>query len=616
MFHGIITGAAPDVHACITLAISDSPTGNFKPASKYDSNLYKTSTLVRYTWDNTAEGFTDTYNNASKSWNNGFGCIDPEFVYDIATGNLMTYQIGSNTCYAITYGSWKQGIAVIYVDAETLKPVCTVSGTSLYDNKSYSIGDEMDAPADSISGNQGTFLVGRNPSKNTDSAYEGAQLIYNSQTKYYYMFVSMGELTYEYRVGVGRAYSADGSSIPTTYTDASSHNMSIVENSNYHSVGSKITGAAQLTGEYGWRSPGGQSVFRTKSGKIIFACHSRTTFKGGDFVLRLHQMFFNADGWPVINQNDYYDDYKDYTSDGSESLSKLTLADIAGTYNTILTVRGTEKSTLNLAGSKYTGNTADGTATESKSIKISSSGEISGSYTGTLVLASDGYSATITLSNYGTFKGYFLHAVDWAKKSGKRRTITFTTLCNSGNGVGEYFWGNKAGEITATTIADYTYTFAELADSFSVYPYPQYGNYTIKVGENTATSVTATNACWDTNNKGTSTALADGESITIVVKPTTENGTFVLEGNDGGVYAYTYTDDNGDEQAETGANFIDFNSFDGNSWGGINGSGKGVTVKKNSLSSSSFPLASDTEYTFTITRTGKVIRLVLKKLSY
>ena len=110
--------------------------------------------------------------------------------------------------------------------------------------------------------------------------------------------------------------------------------------------------------------------------------------------------------------------------------------------------------------------------------------------------------------------------------------------------------------------------------------------------------------------------MADGESITIVVKPTTENGTFVLEGNDGGVYAYTYTDDNGDEQAGTGANFIDFNSFDGNSWGGINGSGKGVTVKKNSLSSSSFPLASDTEYTFTITRTGKVIRLVLKKLSY
>ncbi len=438
MLHGIITGNPPDVHACITLAISDSATGNFIPASQYDSDTYKTSTLVRYTWDNTASGYTDSYNTANKSWNYGFGCIDPEFVYDVATGKLMTYTVGENSCYAVTYGSWKQGIAVIYVDSETFKPVCTVEGISAYNNISYTVGDEIDAPIDSINGNQGTFLVGRDQSQNTDSAYEGAQLIYNSNTGYYYIFVSMGDLTYEYRVGVGRAQS-DGKTIPTQYLDASGRDMSAVTNSTYHKIGSKIVGAAQLSGEYGWRSPGGQSILRTKDGKIILACHSRTTFMSGDFVLRLHQLFFTEDGWCVLNQNDYYYDYNGYTTDGTERLSKLTLSDIAGTYKTILTVRGTAKSSLSLAGSSDTGNTADGTATESKEITIASDGTITGAYTGKLSLGSDGYSSTVTIGG-NEYKGYFLHAVDWARKNGSRRTITFTTMSDT---TGEYFWGNR-----------------------------------------------------------------------------------------------------------------------------------------------------------------------------
>jgi len=152
-------------------------------------------------------------------------------------------------------------------------------------------------------------------------------------------------------------------------------------------------------------------------------------------------MFFSDDGWPLLNQNDFYDDYSDLTSDGSESLAPLTLAEIAGTYKTIMTERGSETSTLNLAGQTYEGNTADGKATASKKMIIGADGKISGRYTGKITLASDGYSASISLDNVGTFRGYFLHAVDWAKKSGARRTITFTTIDSQKSG--EYFWGNK-----------------------------------------------------------------------------------------------------------------------------------------------------------------------------
>ncbi|MBQ3826385.1 MAG: family 43 glycosylhydrolase, partial [Spirochaetaceae bacterium] len=412
----------------------------------------------RYAWSSSDSGYDDTYN-VGGDWNTGFGGIDPEFVFDVATGNLMTYTIGSTTCYAVTYGSWKGGIALIYVDKNTLKPICTTAGTSAYNSKAYAVGDVMDAPVDSIDGNQGKKLVG-----GSGAAYEGAQLIYNSSTGYYYMFVSMGNLELEYRVGVGRSTEIDG-----TYTDASGNDMASVTIANYHSIGSKISGGAELDGEYGWRCPGGQSILRTRNGKIMLAEHSRTTLMGGDFVLRLHQMFFNSEGWPVLNQNDYYAYYSGYTSSGTESLSALTLSDIAGKYSTILTVRGTDTYSTSTLESDYgfsykdqsskpeSVNKQDALATESVSMYISADGTIYGdgsssSYTGTVTLGSNG-AATITLKNssgtaLGTFKGYFLHAVDFAKKSSTfsdHRTITFTTLCSDTTATekGEYFWGNR-----------------------------------------------------------------------------------------------------------------------------------------------------------------------------
>ena len=203
MFHGIITDSLTyqsSLHpaACITLAISDKAEGPFIPAKDYDPALYKQSTLVRYVWSNKGAqnskiGYDSSFNTANENWENGFGCIDPEFVMDVATGQLMKYDIGGNECYALTYGSWKGGIALVYVDAKTFKPV------------NDKTGEELDAPLDSIEGNCGTLIAG-----GFGAAYEGAQLIYNSETGYYYIFVSMGDLNIEYRVGVGRSKELTG----------------------------------------------------------------------------------------------------------------------------------------------------------------------------------------------------------------------------------------------------------------------------------------------------------------------------------------------------------------------------------------------------------------------
>ena len=499
-------------YACssIVLAIASNAKGPFYPASYISSYTgsnstvkaikstlealgveYKQNFLVRYCPYNIGakgsitsealgsngaaiDGTEFSIPDYSKCNNNRYGCIDPEFVYDISTGEIKTYTIGSNTCYAMTYGSWLNGIVLCYVDADSLKPVAL--GNFTYNDVSYTLGDEMDISFDeaacttsvsnamighSNSSSSDRFLLlgvpligGASttsaPSNGAATAYEGAQLIYNSETNYYYMITSCGALKWEYRCAIGRSSSINGE-----YDDAGGVDMWLGTSNyaKYHEIGSKIIGSHVLESEYSFRSQGGLSVLRTKNGKIMFACHSRTNFQPEYyFYLQCHQMFFNAEGWPVLNQNEYYDNYSGITDDGSESFTALSLSKIAGTYYTIMTVRGTTTSTAAACG-LYGGdstsvNEEDATPTTSREIVISSSGEISGAYSGSVTLGSDGYSATIKLNNLGTFYGYFMNAMDWARKDSSlddHRTITFTTLCSdtSATEKGEYFWGNR-----------------------------------------------------------------------------------------------------------------------------------------------------------------------------
>lgn len=459
MFHGIITDVRsagyPD--AAITLAIASSAEGPFYPASLAASKdeviaealnkigvEYSQSNLVRYTYydrsfdfdapesvtefDCYNTGAYDTHNKMEadiNSFSYGFGCIDPEFVADVATGKNMIYEIGGRKCYALTYGSWKGGIALMYVDALSLKPVSPD-------------GQEMNAPADSKDGAFGICIAG-----GYGAAYEGAQVIYNSDTGYYYIFVSMGGLENEYRVGVGRSKSLDG-----PYFDAGGKTMYLdpMIASRYHEFGSKIMGGEELKGEFGWRCPGGQSIMRSHDGKILFACHSRTNFKPGYFFfLQIRQMFFTQDGWPVLNHNEYYED-----ADFTEKLAPLSPAEVAGTYNAVLTVRSSkiEHYTPYGEGSVADVHIDDAVPTPSQELTLNEDGSIGGkTYSGSWKLMEDGYTVGLLLKDskgaeIGTFKGYVLSAVDWAIKNPvARKVISFTTI--DSEKTGEYFWGNK-----------------------------------------------------------------------------------------------------------------------------------------------------------------------------
>lgn len=492
MFHGIITDCLTSdssLHpaAIITLAISESPSGPFIPAQDFDSETYKQSTLVRYVWtnqnpQNSQIGYKNSYNSANKSWLYGFGAIDPEIIYDIDSGLPKIFDVNGTKCYGITYGSWKGGIALVYVDSKNLKPVASVNGKSSFNGEEYKIGDIMDAPLDSIPNNSGKLIVG-----GSGAAYEGAQIIYSSKFDYFYAFVSMGYLDREYRVGVGRAKTLD-----EAFLDASGQNMKFDSENvaqSYHAVGSKIIGAYQLGSDYGFTSPGGQSIFRNQNGDILFACHTRTSYMPNNlFTLQVRQMFFNQDAWPILNMNEYYFDADDAisadddktASDVSASaavvaesaavvaesaavvaesvaefatsnadLSKvaagkekpsvpLTMQEIAGEYNLILTQRSANSA-------------VDSSPTLSKKVKISPEGEVSGAYKGQFTLSENDNSIIIDFGKNGIFKGKVFKAINQCRKDSssleKMQTISFTALCSeekaASNFKGEYIFGNR-----------------------------------------------------------------------------------------------------------------------------------------------------------------------------
>lgn len=527
MYHGVnadvkLSGGGTKWASSICLAIASKPTGPFYPASfisNYTSGnnadinsiksklnslgvTYKQNFLVRYNAvgssaraeQSTLDGNKIPNPDYTDANNGRFGCIDPEFVYDVATGKIMEYKIGSNTCYAIIYGSWLNGIALAYVDSVSLKPVYKDTANHninqiTIDGVTYKTGDPMDIPLDKASTWNGFTTgnyacLGERIAGGYGAGYEGAQLFYNSNTHYYYLITSCGGLDYEYRCTLGRSTAIEG-----PYFDAGGQNMVLTSSNaaNYHAIGSKIIGSHVLKDEYSFRCQGGLSVWRNKDGEIIFANHARTNFQEGYyFYLQCHQMFFNADGWPVLNQNEYYNDYTGLTKNGKESLSKLTVDDIVGTYDTILTVRGTDTASVKSLGiygaSEVTTkvNKQDAVPTASIGMVLEKDGSISGNYTGTWQLASDGYSITIDLkdtsgSTLGRFKGIVMYAVDWARKTNEERfTITFSTLCYDESGssakAGEFFWGNRQA-VPLWSVSGNTYKYN--GTSIASVPVPQ-----------------------------------------------------------------------------------------------------------------------------------------------
>ncbi|MGM0748249.1 MAG: glycoside hydrolase family 43 protein [Bacillota bacterium] len=286
----------------------------------------------------------------------------------------------------MVYGSYSGGIFILEMNPKTGFPL---------PNQGY-----------------GKKLLGGNHSR-----IEGPYILYNPDTKYYYMYLSFGGLdaTGGYNMRVVRSKKPDG-----PYYDAEGHNMidvkgkdgTFFDDKSIEPYGVKLMGsysfATQNEKGAGYVSPGHNSAYYDeKTGRSYLIFHTRFPDRGEEHEVRVHQLFMNKDGWPIAAPYRY----------AGEKLEKVKQKDVTGKYQIIQhgkDISADIKKTIN--------------------IQLNKNHTISGEMTGTW--EKTGKNETeITLDGV-KYDGVFVRQWDSVRE---KNVMTFSVL--SGNG--EAVWGNE-----------------------------------------------------------------------------------------------------------------------------------------------------------------------------
>ncbi|MCY9135180.1 glycoside hydrolase family 43 protein [Bacillus atrophaeus] len=258
----------------------------------------------------------------------------------------------------------------------------------------------------------GKKLLGGNHSR-----IEGPYILYNPDTKYYYMYLSFGGLdaTGGYNMRVVRSKKPDG-----PYYDAEGHNMidvkgkdgTFFDDKSIEPYGVKLMGsysfATQNEKGAGYVSPGHNSAYydeKTDRSYLIF--HTRFPDRGEEHEVRVHQLFMNKDGWPIAAPYRY----------AGEKLEKVKQKDVTGKYQIIQhgkDISADIKKTIN--------------------IQLNKNHTISGEMTGTWEKTGKN-EAEITLDGV-KYDGVFVRQWDSVRE---KNVMTFSVL----NGNGEAVWGSE-----------------------------------------------------------------------------------------------------------------------------------------------------------------------------
>jgi len=291
----------------------------------------------------------------------------------------------------MVYGSYSGGIFILEMDADTGFPL---------PDQGY-----------------GKKLLGKNHSR-----IEGSYIIYSPDTEYYYMFLSYGGLAANggYNIRVCRSENPDG-----PYYDALGQEMikcggragSAFLDVDIVGYGVKLMGGYQfnaLEGEakqyaLGYLSPGHNSAYYDPdTGRYFLIFHTRFVGMGESHSVRVHQMYFNADGWPVVSPYRY----------AGETQQATALLEQAGDYKVIFHLRDINT-----------------TAHESVEATLHADGTVTGAAKGTWECA-DGINMVITLDGV-KYTGVFTQAYETTQQ---KWTICFTALSEDGAAL----WGSRS----------------------------------------------------------------------------------------------------------------------------------------------------------------------------
>jgi arabinan endo-1,5-alpha-L-arabinosidase len=173
----------------------------------------------------------------------------------------------------------------------------------------------------------GTYLMAGN-----HAPIEGPFVEYNPQTDSYYLFLSYGGLAANdgYNMRVFRSQYPDG-----PYYDPDGNNMELIgRTASWRDYGLKLAGNWQFlpvdgesaTTTVGYKSPGHNSViYDETTGKWLNFFHTRFVGRGEVHEVRVHQLFFNEDGWPVMNPHRY----------AGETIGRYSVDTVSGGYKVI-----------------------------------------------------------------------------------------------------------------------------------------------------------------------------------------------------------------------------------------------------------------------------------------
>jgi arabinan endo-1,5-alpha-L-arabinosidase len=306
--------------------------------------------------------------------------VDPDVFFD-KDGKLW-----------MVYGSYSGGIFIMEMDSKTGKPK---------PNQGY-----------------GTRLLGGNHSR-----IEGPYMMYSPETDYYYLFLSFGGLDANggYNIRVARSKNPDG-----PFFDSEGNNMAnaranpnlpLFDDRSIEPYGVKLMGnylfsrqpdeTGSGTGT-GYVSPGHNSAYYEEdTGKHFLIFHSRFPGKGETHEIRVHQMFMNKDGWPVVSPYRYT----------GETIEKVSRKDIAGKYKYI-----------------NHGKAISAEIKEPVSIHLNKDGKISGKLEGTWKKSGHNL-AELTVDGI-KYKGVFVR--EWDSVTGKY-VMTFSALSKEGVAI----WGSR-----------------------------------------------------------------------------------------------------------------------------------------------------------------------------
>lgn len=358
----------------------------FTKNDSYDANSNKNTNYVNTNIDELIEEGAIGSINSSWFLSNGQyntsyapNAIDPELFYD-KQGKLW-----------MTYGSWSGGIYILEIDES--------SGRPIYPG--------IDSKENGVNFTDRYF--GKRISGGFTQSGEGADVVYDSETGYYYLTVTYGYLTSDggYNIRMFRSKNPDG-----PYLDAAGNNAALTKNIDNSNYGIKLISNYKFDcNDKAYKAAGHNSILLDDNGERYLIYHQRFDDGSEYHEVRVHQMFINEDGWPVVAP---------YENNGDKILKNgYKINEIIGSYEFI---------------NQGKSNSAD--IEDTLNIELNEDYTISGDAKGTWSITEGSYYMNIVIHGV-TYKGVFFKQQD--ESGNENQVMTFTALGDNNQCV----WGSK-----------------------------------------------------------------------------------------------------------------------------------------------------------------------------